>query len=279
MIEKEKVSIVIPCYNQAIYLPETLESVLNQTYDNWECIIVNDGSPDDTEEVAKKWLDKDSRFKYLFKENGGLSSARNAGIEIAEGEWILPLDCDDLIANKYLELSNEEITKGFNLIYFKIRLFGQENLDYDTAFYNFEELLYSNPFYCSCIFPKEKWKKLGGYDEKLIYGMEDWEFWINMIYNTPTIVSRVDYVGFLYRKKENSMLDTLQVDVEKQIYSKSYIIQKHANHYAKSQTFVAQNLKNVQEYKTIIEKYQKMFSENIFLSTINKIRKILKVKI
>ena len=273
------ISIIVPCYNQAQYLDECLQSVLDQTYHDWECIIVNDGSPDNTEEFAQKWVEKDSRFKYFYKENGGLSTARNFGIEKAAGEWILPLDCDDLIANKYLELSNEEITKGFNLIYFKIRLFGQENLDYDTAFYNFEELLYSNPFYCSCIFPKEKWKKLGGYDEKLIYGMEDWEFWINMIYNTPTIVSRVDYVGFLYRKKENSMLDTLQVDVEKQIYSKSYIIQKHANHYAKSQTFVAQNLKNVQEYKTIIEKYQKMFSENIFLSTINKIRKILKVKI
>ena len=273
------ISVIVPCYNQAQYLDECLQSVLDQTYENWECLIINDGSPDNTEEVAKKWIEKDSRFKYFYKENGGLSSARNFGIERAKGEWILPLDSDDLIVNKYLALSNEEIKKGFNLIYFKIRLFGHENLDYETDFFNFEELLYSNPFYCSCIFPKEKWGQIGGYDENLIYGMEDWDFWINMIYNTPTKVSRVDYVGFLYRKKRNSMLHTLQDDEEKKIFSRSYIIRKHSEHYAKSQSFVALHLKNIQEYKTTIEKYQKIFSDNLILQTFNKIRKILKIKI
>ena len=64
------VSIIVPCYNQAQYLPETLDSVLAQTYPYWECIIVNDGSPDNTEEIAKHYCEKDNRFKYLFKENG-----------------------------------------------------------------------------------------------------------------------------------------------------------------------------------------------------------------
>ena len=97
------ISVIVPCYNQAQYLDECLQSVLDQTYTDWECIIVNDGSPDHTEEIAKKWVEKDARFRYLFKENGGLSSARNAGIEIAKGEWILPLDADDKIGNQYLE--------------------------------------------------------------------------------------------------------------------------------------------------------------------------------
>ena len=91
------ISVIVPCYNQAQYLDECLQSVLDQTYTDWECIIVNDGSPDNTEDVAKKWVEKDTRFIYLSKENGGLSSARNAGIEIAKGEWILPLDA----AEKY----------------------------------------------------------------------------------------------------------------------------------------------------------------------------------
>ncbi|WP_374360648.1 glycosyltransferase family 2 protein, partial [Cloacibacterium sp.] len=73
------ISVVVPCYNQAQYLDECLQSVLNQTYQDWECIIVNDGSPDHTEEIAKNWVEKDTRFIYLSKENGGLSSARNAG--------------------------------------------------------------------------------------------------------------------------------------------------------------------------------------------------------
>ncbi|HAO28647.1 MAG TPA: glycosyltransferase family 2 protein, partial [Chryseobacterium indologenes] len=79
------ISIIVPCYNQAIYLDECLQSVLDQTYGNWECIIVDDGSPDNTKEVTEKWIEKDNRFIYLHKENGGLSSARNAGIEAAKG--------------------------------------------------------------------------------------------------------------------------------------------------------------------------------------------------
>ena len=61
------VSIIVPCYKHAHYLDESLQSVLNQTYSNWECIIVDDGSPDNTKEVAKKWLDTDGRFIYLKK--------------------------------------------------------------------------------------------------------------------------------------------------------------------------------------------------------------------
>ena len=61
------ISVIVPCYNQAQYLDECLQSVLEQTYQNWECIIVNDGSPDNTEEVVKKWTEKDPRFKYLKK--------------------------------------------------------------------------------------------------------------------------------------------------------------------------------------------------------------------
>ena len=66
---KNLVSIIVPCYNQSHFLSETLQSVLNQTYIHWECIIVNDGSPDNTEAVAKIWCDKHSRISYIYKEN------------------------------------------------------------------------------------------------------------------------------------------------------------------------------------------------------------------
>lgn len=104
-----KVSIIVPCYNQAQFLDEALQSVLDQTYTNWECIIVNDGSPDHTEEVAQKWAAKEARFVYLKKENGGVSSARNAGIEKAKGDFIQFLDSDDCIDNRKLELSLQEL--------------------------------------------------------------------------------------------------------------------------------------------------------------------------
>ncbi len=96
------VSVIVPCYKQAHFLNESLQSVLDQTYPHWECIIVNDGSPDNTDEIARRWIEKDSRFKYLKKENGGLSSARNEGIAISLGEFILPLDADDILDADYL---------------------------------------------------------------------------------------------------------------------------------------------------------------------------------
>lgn len=91
------ISIIVPCYNQAQYLDESLQSVLDQTYQNWECIIVNDGSTDDTEKKTKDWLQKDSRFKYLYQENLGVSTARNNGIANSVGSYIQFLDGDDIL--------------------------------------------------------------------------------------------------------------------------------------------------------------------------------------
>src|SRR5688572_19542177 len=91
------VSIIVPCYNQAHYLKEAIESVQAQTYQNWECIIVNDGSPDDTEERALELLKKDNRLHYYKKENGCVAAARNFGIANANRQYFLRLDADDKI--------------------------------------------------------------------------------------------------------------------------------------------------------------------------------------
>lgn len=107
MAQSFKISVIIPCYKQADFLSEAIESVLSQTYPNWECIIVNDGSPDDTEEIALSYCDKDIRIKYCRKENGGLSSARNAGIKMATGEYLQFLDADDVIEKDKLKLQTE----------------------------------------------------------------------------------------------------------------------------------------------------------------------------
>ena len=93
----QKVSIIIPVYNHAQWLPDAISSALNQTVP-CEVIVVNDGSPDNTSEVAKMF-----DVKLIEKENGGLTSARNAGIKEATGEWILTLDADDKIAPDFVE--------------------------------------------------------------------------------------------------------------------------------------------------------------------------------
>lgn len=257
-----KISIIVPCYNQVQYLNECLQSVFDQTYQNWECIIVNDGSPESPEEITREWMKIDSRFKYLEKENGGLSSARNAGIEIAKGEWILPLDADDKIGSKYIELLLNETNKGYEIVYSRLQLFGNENKVLSVPKYDFNKLLYFNPFYCSCIFRKEKWKKVGGYDTNLIHGMEDWEFWINIIYNSPTKVKRIDYIGFFYRRKEISMNVIIDSDEQKKEITKQYIIQKHISHYSKSSDYLVEQFFTNDKYKSHLDDYDKIFSKS-----------------
>ncbi|WP_278020436.1 glycosyltransferase family 2 protein [Flavobacterium ginsengisoli] len=96
-----KLSVIIPCYNSEATLELTLNSILNQNFQEWEAIIINDGSKDATEEISIKWTEKDKRFKYFSKENGGLGKARNFGIERAQGIYILPLDSDNLVEENF----------------------------------------------------------------------------------------------------------------------------------------------------------------------------------
>lgn len=100
------VSIIIPIYNVEKYLRRCLDSVLNQTFTDWEAICVNDGSPDNSMEIIKEYAAKDSRFKIVDKKNGGLSDARNAGMKVATGEYILYLDSDDFIHPQTLEITH-----------------------------------------------------------------------------------------------------------------------------------------------------------------------------
>lgn len=222
------VSIVVPCYNQAQYLDEALASVLNQTYDNWECIIVNDGSSDNINEIAQKWLDKDFRFKYVSKINGGLSSARNAGITVAEGEFILPLDADDKIGNDYLRLALYEFQKDSSLkvVYCKAEKFGDEVGDWILKPFSLYNLSKKSMIFCTALYKKKEWELAGGYDTNMIYGLEDWEFWISILKNGGN-VKRLDYHGFYYRIKSSSMIKSLDSDKEKYLYN--YLNIKHAD--------------------------------------------------
>lgn len=112
MEEKESlVSIVIPIYNVAEYLSRCLDSVCRQTYQNIEVILINDGSTDCSEEIAKTYCAQDKRFKLITQENGGLSSARNAGLNYANGKYITFIDSDDYISDDYIAYLYSLITK------------------------------------------------------------------------------------------------------------------------------------------------------------------------
>jgi len=98
-----KVSIILPCYNGANFVIKTLESIKNQTYKNWECIFIDDGSKDNTREVTSEYIKNDKRFNYIFQENKGVSEARNTGLKHVNGDYLFFVDSDDLLSKNVLE--------------------------------------------------------------------------------------------------------------------------------------------------------------------------------
>lgn len=182
-MENPIVSIVIPCYNQSQYLAETLDSLLTQSYKNWEAIIVNDGSTDNSEQVIKTYIEKDLRFRYILQNNVGPSSARNKGVSIATGKYILPLDGDDKISPLYLEkaISYLENNPDCTLYYCVAEYFGDIQGLWNMRYSNYENLLLGNSIFCTAIYRKEDFERVGGYDESM-KGYEDWEFFIRLLY-------------------------------------------------------------------------------------------------
>ena len=100
---QEKISVIVPIYNVEDYLHRCVDSIINQTYTNLEIILVDDGSPDNCLKICDEYAKKDSRIKVVHKKNGGLSDARNAGLEIATGEYIGFVDSDDYISLYFYE--------------------------------------------------------------------------------------------------------------------------------------------------------------------------------
>ncbi len=111
-------SIIVPSYNQADYLPAALDSILAQTFTDWETIIVNDGSTDNTKSVMEEYTRKDSRFKLYHKDNGGVATALNIGIKQSKGEWICWLSSDDLFEPDKLEIHYKAIREHQNIKFF-----------------------------------------------------------------------------------------------------------------------------------------------------------------
>lgn len=204
------ISIVVPCYNQSQYLRETLDSLLIQSISNWECIIVNDGSTDNSLAVANRYVEKDNRFIVVDKPNGGLADARNVGIRSSHGKYVLPLDSDDLIAPTYAEkaVSYLENHPEVILVYCKAKYFGDRNDEWSLPDYDYYKLIFGNHIFCSCVFRRCDYDRTGGYNTNMIYGWEDWDFLLSLL-NKDSIVYRIPEVLFFYRKHGTSMIDDI----------------------------------------------------------------------
>jgi glycosyltransferase involved in cell wall biosynthesis len=200
-----KVSIIIPCFNQGKYLKDSISSVLHQTYQDFEIIIVDDGSTDNkTQRIFQKI--SHPQIKVIHQKNMGLASARNTGILHAKGTYILPLDADDKIKNTFLEKTVPVLEKNpcVGIVGGKTKLFGIEQQVLECG-YSFPEMLSQNFLQCTQLFRKKDWEKVGGYNPNMIYGFEDWDFWLSLIEAGYT-VHKFDEILFFYRKRRESML-------------------------------------------------------------------------
>ncbi|MDC1505582.1 glycosyltransferase family 2 protein [Winogradskyella sp.] len=229
-----KISIIIPCYNQAQYLSEAVHSALNQSCQDFEIIIVNDGSTDDTKIVAEQLLVKDDRIQLINQENQGLSASRNNGIAIAKGEYILPLDADDKIGQNYLELGINVLDKKhqINIVYGNAELFGAENKSWDLPSFSLENILKKNLIYCSAIFRRYIYHKTSGYNPNMRYGWEDWDLWLSMIENGAQFF-KLEETVFYYRVKQQSMVKGIAKEKIKRQYLEQQLISNHIELYKK----------------------------------------------
>ena len=199
------VSVIIPCYQQAHFLEECIASLGRQTHGMWEALIVDDGSPDNTRDVAQRLASVDSRVRLISKENGGLSSARNAGLRESRGQWIQFLDADDTIAPTKFQRQiatlnqNQGLTLSYSDYFFcphedsSVRLnrnksavqfrFARHVLDIALRW----EFDLSIPIHCA-LFPRTLFSELGVVFDETLPNHEDWDMWIQVMSHEPKAI-------------------------------------------------------------------------------------------
>lgn len=221
-MENPLVSVIIPCYNQGKYLNEAVESVLNSTFENFEIVIVDDGS-DDTYTIELIENFKKEKTTIIRQKHAGVSAARNLAIKNAKGKYILPLDADDKIHSTYIEKAVNilENNPDYNVVYSNTQHFGDLNHVHIPKPYDTTHLLLENCFTVSVLFKKSDWEKTGGFKEEMDLGWEDWEFWITMSehYLKPYYIPEE---LFFYRivKNEKSRTDIASIEQNKLLLRK-----------------------------------------------------------
>lgn len=296
---KHKFSLIIPAYNVEKYIKKCLDSVLNQTYNNYEIIIINDGSTDNTSKILESYK-SNKKIKIINQENKGLSNARNTGVSNAKGDYILFIDSDDFIEKELLEILNKTI-KDEDLVRFQIRILDEtnkiikeykeetfNNLNGIEAFnklskYNLVELAVCYA-YKKDTFLKNNYK----FEEKTYH--EDFGLIPYIIISSKKVTS-INYIGYNYLQRKNSIMNN--TDYEKEIKKSNDVLKHYKNLIKWSQnikgdltiykSFIANsvilkslNLKE-KDYKNYIKKLKeyKVYDDLLTNNKENKIKKIL----
>ncbi len=227
------VSVIMPCYNDGKYLPEAVTSLRNQTYPNIELIIIDDGSDDPQTRNELERVDF-SNVKVLHTDHVRPAGARNVGIKAATGEYILPLDSDDMIEPEYIERAVAEIRKNPNIgiVYCHADLFGEESGPWALPDYSLKLELLDNCIFVTALFRKADWELVGGFSQDFVHGMEDYDFWLSLLGLGRDVV-QLSEVFFHYRIKSSSRTTSFNENLKaiQETYVRLY--ERHRDLYVK----------------------------------------------
>ena len=217
-MSQDLISVIMPAYNAEKYIAASIESVLAQTYSDWELVVVDDGSTDSTATIVKEFVKRDQRIKYVFQENGRLGKARNTGIRNASGSLIAFLDSDDLWIKTKLEAQTRTMAENkADVVYSKAWVFTDKEITAQTETMMSTVGLFSGPdFFDSLIrqnqlpvltvlLKKSTLDRVGLFEEaKPYHGCEDYDLWLRLakagfvFYGMPDVLAR-------YRRHDKAM--------------------------------------------------------------------------
>lgn len=263
-----KLSIIISCYNLGEFLQEAIDSIKSfQPSSDLEIILVNDGSTDVlTNSSIKNILEKESNIIYLNQPNLGLAKARNNGIKMAKGDYIIPLDADNKLRPEFIKqtITILDNNPDIDVVHGNAQNFGNKNNVWKSKPFEFTEMLLNNYIDACAGFRKSTWEKVGGYDENMpVMGFEDWDLWLRMGI-ADCKFQYVDELFFDYRVRDNSMLSDAwakRQDLLNYIFSK-----KETKHLAVFREVIIENKKLKEEpsfnflIQTILKKIKRKFN-------------------
>lgn len=232
----ELISLIIPTYNRAHLISETLDSILMQTYKNWECIVVDDGSTDNTADILAKYIERDNRFQYHKRPQErpkGPNACRNYGFEVSKGEYVKWFDSDDLLVLNAFEVSSDFFSKLPDLIVSSLEFidFNKKKIEKKHVFFSentIQDYLTGQiGFYiCTPTWKKSFLQKQPYLFDEVITNMDDWDFNLRMLYQEPSIIY-VDKPLIQYRVHEDSLSHEIGKLNFKEIQSEFKAIRKH----------------------------------------------------
>lgn len=223
--KKELISIILPTYNSGLYISDAINSVINQTYTKWECLIVDDGSQDKTKDIIQSFIQNDSRIRYFFQENAGQAQARNLGVNNSKGKFIAFIDSDDMWLDNMLEVSLNEFAKKEQDVLFsnsylfvegkdnptnlsKLSHFGIHSETYEGEI-GLKRFIQQNRISMDGVFmTKKSFLKVGGFRNESRGEAEDYELWLNMLAIGCTLRGIENKLSIVRKHTESTMATT-----------------------------------------------------------------------